>query len=130
MNDPYTAPYGGMFDQIKPQIESLALGPTTESSFVVNTKVNITNPSPYSASVPFVDLLLVYNTTRVAHVTARDLTISPGVNSGLPVDLKWSPLELDGPAGRDAGRELISEYISGQLHANWETCLSSDIFHL
>ncbi|KAK1143086.1 hypothetical protein N8T08_006970 [Aspergillus melleus] len=106
-------PYGGTIDQLKPQIESLALGPTTESSFVVNTKINVTNPSPYSASVPFVDLLLVYNTTRVAHVTARDLTIVPGVNSGLPVDLKWSPLELDGLAGRDAGRELMSQYISG-----------------
>ncbi|PLB54438.1 hypothetical protein P170DRAFT_432079 [Aspergillus steynii IBT 23096] len=106
-------PYGGIIDQVKPQIESLALGPTTESSFVVNTKINVTNPSPYSASVPFVDLLLVYNTTRVAHVTARDLTLVPGVNSGLPVDLKWSPLELDGPAGQGAGRELISEYISG-----------------
>ncbi|KAA8649121.1 hypothetical protein EYZ11_000666 [Aspergillus tanneri] len=106
-------PYGGSFDQLNPQIESLELGPTTESSLVVKAKVNITNPSPYSASVPFVDLLLIYNATKVAHITGRDLMLVPGVNTGLSLDLEWSPLDLDGPTGQNAGRELISQYVSG-----------------
>lgn len=59
---------------------------------------------------------MLYNATNVAHVTARNLSIVPGVNSGLSVALQWSPSDLDGEDGIIAGRELISEYISGEWH--------------
>ncbi|OGM39891.1 hypothetical protein ABOM_011379 [Aspergillus bombycis] len=106
-------PYGDSLERLSPRVESIALGPTTESSLVMKAKINITNPSPYSASVPFIDLILVYNKTRVAHVTARDLVIVPGVNSGIHADLQWNPLELDGSAGITAGQEMLSRYVSG-----------------
>ncbi|PWY86185.1 hypothetical protein BO70DRAFT_361006 [Aspergillus heteromorphus CBS 117.55] len=108
------SPYGGSLDQLAPQIESMALGTTTASSLLVKTKINVTNPSPYSASMPLIDLQLLFNDTKVAHILAKDITVVPGVNDGIPVDLLWSPLILDGPAGADAGRELLSQYISGQ----------------
>ncbi|KAF7586763.1 hypothetical protein BBP40_008356 [Aspergillus hancockii] len=106
-------PYGGSFDQLSPRVESIELGPTTKSSLVMKAKVNVTNPSPYSATVPFVDLMLVYNETKLAHLTARDLMIVPGVNSGIHADLQWDPLELGGPAGVVAGQEILSRYVSG-----------------
>ncbi|KAE8136858.1 hypothetical protein BDV38DRAFT_283534 [Aspergillus pseudotamarii] len=106
-------PYGDSLERLSPRVESIALGPTTESSLVMKAKINITNPSPYSASVPFVDLILVYNETKVAHVTARDLVIVPGVNSGIHADLQWNPLELGGSAGVTAGQEMLSQYVSG-----------------
>ncbi|PYI06637.1 hypothetical protein BO78DRAFT_343224 [Aspergillus sclerotiicarbonarius CBS 121057] len=106
-------PYGGSLDQLSPHIESVELGTTTASSLLVNARVNATNPSPYSASVPFVDFLLLFNGSKVAHITAKDVTIVPGVNDGIPVDLLWSPLALDGSTGVTAGRELLSNYISG-----------------
>ncbi|GMG26971.1 unnamed protein product [Aspergillus oryzae] len=81
----------------------------------MKAKINLTNPSPYSASVPFVDFILVYNETKLAHITARDLVIVPGVNSGIHANLQWNPLELGGSAGIAAGQEMLSRYVSGEF---------------
>lgn len=96
MTNWYLAPYGGSLDQLKPQIESLELGPTTESSALIKTKINVTNPTEYSATVPLADFILLYNTTPVARVTTRDLSVVPGVNTGVPVDFFWSPEDASG----------------------------------
>lgn len=101
-------------DQLNPRIESLELGPTTESSALIRTKMNLTNPTKYSATVPSADFALLYNTTTVAHVTAHDVSIAPGVNTGIPVDFLWSPLDAGGSDGITAGRELMSQYVSGK----------------
>ncbi|KAE8323386.1 hypothetical protein BDV39DRAFT_182418 [Aspergillus sergii] len=106
-------PYGDSLERLSPRVESIALGPTTESSLVMKAKINMTNPSLYSASVPFVDFILVYNETKLAHITARDLVIVPGVNAGIHADLQWNPLELGGSAGITAGQEMLSRYVSG-----------------
>ncbi|KAL3468317.1 hypothetical protein BJX64DRAFT_245569 [Aspergillus heterothallicus] len=107
-------PYGGSLpDGLSPHVESLALGDTTESSLTVKTAINFTNPTQYSILLPFVDLLLVYNSTKIAHMTTKDVKITPGTNTGIPIDLRWSPLDLDGPSAVLAGRNLISQYVSG-----------------
>ncbi|KAL4785730.1 hypothetical protein BJX76DRAFT_323479 [Aspergillus varians] len=107
-------PYGSLLPgNWRPQVESLELGGTTESSLLMKTRVNFTNPTEYSASVPLLDLLLVYNATKVAHLTARDVTIVPGTNTGVNVDLQWSPLDLDGPLAVLAGQDLLSRFVSG-----------------
>ncbi|KAL4755225.1 hypothetical protein BDW72DRAFT_164402 [Aspergillus terricola var. indicus] len=105
-------PFGGLHG-IAPQVEAFELGSTTESSLLVETVMNFTNPTQYSASVPLLDLLLVYNDTKVAHLTTRDVTIVPGTNSGVNVDLQWSPLDLGGPPAVLAGQDLISRFVSG-----------------
>ncbi|KAL4740329.1 hypothetical protein BDV11DRAFT_185607 [Aspergillus similis] len=105
-------PFGGLHG-LAPQVESLELGSTTESSLLVETVLNFTNPTQYSASVPLLDLLLVYNDTKVAHLTTRDVTIVPGTNTGVNVDLQWSPLDLGGPSAVLAGQDLISRFVSG-----------------
>ncbi|KAL4798877.1 hypothetical protein BDV19DRAFT_356341 [Aspergillus venezuelensis] len=107
-------PYGGSLSgALKPHLESLELGATTESSLQVKTKINFTNPTPYSATVPLVDLLMVYNATKIAHVTAKDVNVVPGANTGVKVDLQWSPLDLSGQPGVLAGQELLSQLVSG-----------------
>ncbi|RDW57138.1 uncharacterized protein DSM5745_11536 [Aspergillus mulundensis] len=109
-------PFGGSPsrpDGLKPQVQSLELGTTTETSLLVNTMVNFTNPTEYSASVPFLDLLIVYNATSVAHITAKDVTIVPGTNAGVNINLQWDPLDLGGPSAVLAGQDLISRFVSG-----------------
>ncbi|PYH77195.1 hypothetical protein BO82DRAFT_345406 [Aspergillus uvarum CBS 121591] len=106
-------PYGGSLDEFKPQIESLKLSDTSASSLFVETEVNITNPTPYAASIPLIDFVMFFNGSKVAHLTAKNAQITPGLNSGLHVDLVWSPLSFDGPSGATAGRDLLSQYISG-----------------
>ncbi|KAL4878544.1 hypothetical protein BJY04DRAFT_110477 [Aspergillus karnatakaensis] len=107
-------PYGGSNPgAMSPQIESLELGATTESSLVVKTTVNFINPTQYSASVPLLDLIMHYNSTSVAHLTARDVTVIPGTNTGVNMDLEWSPLDLGGPSAVLAGQDMLSRFVSG-----------------
>lgn len=80
----------------------------------VHTLVNFTNPTPYSATIPFIDFLILYNNTAVAHLTARNQSIVTGNNSHVPFELFWCPLSLSGIDGIDAGRTLFSSYISGK----------------
>lgn len=114
----WIAPPGGSIDQLNPQIESLELGPTTEASVLVKTKVNLTNPTPYSATLPMVDFILLYNGTAVGHVSTQHVFITPGLNTGVHVDMIWNPSQSNGTSGVYAGRQLMSRYASGKLHAS------------
>ena len=60
------------------------------------------------------DFTLLYNGTALGHVTARDISVKPGLNTGLHFDLAWNPLESGGDHGVDLGRDLVSRYISGK----------------
>lgn len=105
---------GSSVDKLNPQIAFLELGPTTESSALMKTKVNITNPTKYAATIPMADFALLYNTTTVAHIITRNISVVPGVNTDISVDVLWCPLDADGPEGVDAGREMLSQYVSGK----------------
>ncbi|KUM65364.1 hypothetical protein ACN42_g1706 [Penicillium freii] len=109
---PVKTSIGNPLDQINPRVVSLKLGSTTESSMLVSTQANFTNPTNYSATVPFVDLLILYNDTAVAHITARNISLGPGNNSYVPIDFFWCPLDAAGVDGVEAGRALFSSYVS------------------
>lgn len=79
----------------------------------MSVQVNFTNPTSYSATIPFVDFLVLYNGSSIAHITARDIGFQPGNNSNIPIKISWNPLELNGTDGVEAGRTLMSSYISG-----------------
>lgn len=109
------APTGNLFDHLNLHVGSFSLNNSTESSLSAAIEVNFTNPTSYSATIPFVDFSVSYNGSSVAHITARDIGVQPGNNSNIPVELYWSPLEMNGTVGVEAGRNLISSYISGVL---------------
>ncbi|KAL1960225.1 hypothetical protein VTO42DRAFT_8768 [Malbranchea cinnamomea] len=102
----------GMSD-LKPRIESVMIAQTTRTSVNVVARMNFTNPTAYSAYIPFVDMRLAHNGTDVAHLIARDLSIQPGENSRVEVECLWSPLKESGVDGVIAGRALLSRYVSG-----------------
>ncbi|OJD18871.1 hypothetical protein AJ78_01126 [Emergomyces pasteurianus Ep9510] len=106
-------PASGGFSDLKLAVENLEISHTTKSSILLATKLNLTNPTEYSANVPYINLQVVHNGTNVGHVTARNLTISPGFNSGIEISALWDPLHLGGKDGIAAGQDLISRYISG-----------------
>lgn len=86
---------------------------TTKSAVSLKASVNFTNPSLYSADVPYVDILLLSNGSVLGHLTARELSIVPGENADVTVEAVWDPLRFSGDAGVPVGRRLISDYISG-----------------
>ena len=105
---------GGGLKGFSPEVGSLKILETTKSSLLIEAKVNITNPTNYSATVPYVDINLFSNETLLGHATARDVNVIPGRNEGILVKATWEPSDLGGSKGVEAGRELLSQYISGQ----------------
>jgi hypothetical protein len=91
----------------------MAISETTKSSVKILAQINVTNPTDYSAHIPYVKLRLSHNGTDLAHVQATNLSISPGLNSGLQVECLWDPLTTGGEEGVASGRELLSSYVSG-----------------
>ena len=104
---------GGDCSSFKPMIGDLKILETTKVSLTLQASVNITNPSEYSARVPYVNLHILSNGTLLGHATAENLTVLPGNNTGLLVKAVWQPAEASGGSGGEVGRNLLSEYISG-----------------
>lgn len=93
-----------------PEVGNLRILETTKSTIKLDAKVNITNPTEYSATVPFVNIKLMCNGTDLGYATAKDIFVGPGVNHDIPVESLWDP---KGEVGAALGRELLSQYISG-----------------
>lgn len=110
---PVLAPNHSGFTDLKPKIEPVRISQTTKTSVKVLTKINFTNPTDYSAHIPFVKLRLAHNDTDVAHVVGRNMSISSGVNSTVEIEGLWDPTNGSGEEGVIAGRDLLSRYVSG-----------------
>ncbi|PGH03785.1 hypothetical protein AJ79_07261 [Helicocarpus griseus UAMH5409] len=106
-------PASGGFADLKIGLGALEILRTTESSILLDASLNFTNPTNYSANVPYVNLKMAYNGTNVGDVTARNLSIYPGFNSDIKISGLWDPLRLGGKDGVAAGQDLLSHYISG-----------------
>lgn len=91
---------------------------TTPDSMEVRVLANVTNPTPYSAHVPLVNVHILCNGSVIGEVTAEDLDITTGNNTNLVITAKWEP-SLGGTQGKLVGRDLLSQYISG-----WNTSLT------
>jgi len=107
-----TAISGGGLKGFSPKIGSLQILETTKSTLLLQAKINITNPTDYSANVPFVNINLLSNGTLLGYATAKNITVVPGLNDDILVEALWDPLTPSGKAGVDQGRELLSQYIS------------------
>lgn len=105
--------------QLQPKVFNLSIIDTTESSLTISALVNLTNPTNYSATVPYVDINILNNNTLLGHATVKNLNVGPGNNANIPVTAVWDPVTLSGKAGAAVGREFLSQYISG-----WNTSLT------
>lgn len=80
----------------------------------MQAKINITNPTVYSATVPYVNIQMLNNGSVLGHATAENVSVVPGPNHNILVKALWEP---DGENGTAIGRELLSQYVSGRLIA-------------
>ncbi|CZT20959.1 uncharacterized protein RCC_06820 [Ramularia collo-cygni] len=103
---------GNLTSQLNPKLINLRILNTTASTLHLELTLNITNPTPYSAWIPYVDIHLSKNGSLLGHATAQNMSITPGRNSGLVVTANWEPKKKDAKTGAEIGRELISQYIS------------------
>ncbi|KAK7555783.1 hypothetical protein IWX49DRAFT_82789 [Phyllosticta citricarpa] len=106
------------FSHLSPKIGNLSIVETTPDSIRMTAHVNFTNPTKYSADVPYADIFILTNGTVMGHVTAHDLAIGPGNNTNILVEAVWDPAGMSGGDGKAVGRELLSQWLSG-----WNTTL-------
>ncbi|KAI9850076.1 MAG: hypothetical protein M1838_006088 [Thelocarpon superellum] len=111
-------PLSGGFGSLAPRIGSLKILGTSTKSISIQAKLNFTNPTDYSAHVPYVSVNILKNGTVLGQATAEGVTVLPGQNEDLLVQATWDPLVRSGKEGQLIGRELVSQYISG-----WNTTL-------
>lgn len=116
---------GNITDSVHPKLVDLRILNTSETSLTIGATINATNPTDYSASIPYIDVHILKNGSLLGHATARNLEISTGRNGNLEAVAHYDPVSLSGPSGREIGRELLSQYISGynttitiQMHEN------------
>lgn len=74
--------------------------------------MNITNPTPYAASIPSISVYVVSNGSVVGEAWADNLVVSSGNNTGLRVGARWNPA-AGGDEAAKIGRDLLSQYLSG-----------------
>jgi hypothetical protein len=98
---------------LKPSIVDLAIVDTSPESITVQARINFTNPTEYSATVPFADIHILTNDTVLGSAVAENVTVVPGHNTNVVVRAIWRPSIAGGPAAKAVGRELISQYLSG-----------------
>lgn len=103
----------GFLKGFAPAVGDLEIRDTTATTIGLIANVNITNPTPYSADVPFVNINVLYNDTVVANISMTDVHIHPRRNSKLPFTARWDPRGLSGREGAEKGRDLLSKHISG-----------------
>lgn len=86
---------------------------TSRTSITLGVSVNITNPTNYSATVPYFNINILVNKTVVGQAVAKDIYVHPGNNTNLLVTAVWDPYTHSGSDGKEIGRQLLSQYISG-----------------
>ncbi|KAI3340267.1 hypothetical protein F4824DRAFT_452665 [Ustulina deusta] len=102
----------GAIGAINPKIGSIRLVDSSPDSLTLQALVNVTNPTAYTAYVPFVNVHLVTNDTVLGDGTIQNVDIRAGINTNLLVTATWSPAKKD-THSRKIGRDLISQYLSG-----------------
>lgn len=93
---------GGNFKM--PEIKGMEVVDTSETSLTLQARVNMNNPTDYSASIPFSNVSTWVNGTRVGYAWISNMNIVPGPNE-IVARASWEVGNI--------GREWLSQYISG-----------------
>ncbi|VBB77284.1 Putative protein of unknown function [Podospora comata] len=97
----------------EPKVGNIEILDTTPDSISLRALVNITNPTPYTAHIPFISIRFEKNGTTLGEAQAENLDLGLGNNTNIPVFARWDPILGGKKDGPKVGRELISQYLSG-----------------
>lgn len=113
---------GGLKDQLRhinPQVFGVDLVDTSETSLVLEAKMNFTNPTNYTATVPYFNVLILSNGSVIGSATVQDLEVGKGNNTNAVARILWDPVTLGDEKSPAIARMLLSQYISG-----WNTTMT------
>ncbi len=95
------------------KIGNLSIVDTSYTSITLEARVNLTNPTNYSATVPYFNINILVNGTHLGQATAKNVKVHPGNNTNIVISAVWDPYTNGGSEGKTVGKELLSQYISG-----------------
>lgn len=113
---------GNLNDQLKhinPRVFGVDLVDTTPTSLVLEAKMNFTNPTNYTATVPYFNVLILANGSVIGSATVQDMEVGKGNNTNKMARIVWDPVKLGDEKSPGIARELLSQYISG-----WNTTMT------
>jgi hypothetical protein len=98
---------------LKPKVGDLSVLSTDKTTINLQARVNFTNPTEYTAQIPYFNIHILNNGSVVGDATARNISVSRGNNTNVLVQATWDPTRFGGETAAKIGRELLSQYISG-----------------
>lgn len=76
--------------------------------------VNVTNTTPYTASIPFINIHVVKDDCLIGEAMTRNLSFAHGQKNGIMIEATWDPYSFGGAKAQKVARRLLSEYLSGK----------------
>lgn len=104
---------GDDFRKLNLKVGDLQITNTGRTSINLQASINFTNPTEYTARIPYINIHILNNGSVIGDATVRDINVLRGNNTNVLVQATWDPVKFGGENGRKIGRELISQYVSG-----------------
>ncbi|PNY28478.1 Uncharacterized protein TCAP_01579, partial [Tolypocladium capitatum] len=105
---------GDTLGALNPQVGDIRILNTSDTGVHLQTVVNLTNPTPYTATIPYINIHVMKQGHMIAEAVARNIYFQIGDNSDIIISVTWDPLAFGGEKGQAVGRRLLSEYLSGK----------------
>ncbi|KAF4333728.1 hypothetical protein FBEOM_12463 [Fusarium beomiforme] len=105
---------GNVLSKLSPQVGEIEVTETTETGIQMRALVNLTNPTPYAAIVPYLSVHILHDGELLGEAISRNITFDLGKNTNLPVHATWDPVRFGGKKAHVIGRKLLSDYVSGK----------------
>ncbi|KAF1820362.1 uncharacterized protein K489DRAFT_301784, partial [Dissoconium aciculare CBS 342.82] len=109
---------------LNPHLTDLRLHSSTRTSLVLAAIFGFTNPTPYSAQIPYFSAEFLSSGHLLGGITlGRNTSVTEGRNEDVGVSVEYAPLlqqhragisaEDEGRKARDEGRAFLGKFISG-----------------
>ncbi|QIW97081.1 hypothetical protein AMS68_002599 [Peltaster fructicola] len=102
-----------MVTSLNPRIYDLSIVSSTPTTLTISALVNITNPTEYTADIPYLSLHILTNGSILANASVQDIKVGHGNLTALKAVATWNPLGLGGRNALQAGVSFMSQFISG-----------------
>ncbi|KAH7015244.1 hypothetical protein EDB80DRAFT_605705 [Ilyonectria destructans] len=105
---------GDAFAQLNPQVGEIQILNTSDTGVHLQALVNITNPTQYTAIVPYINIHVLHEGEILGEAVARNIDFGLGNNTNILVRSTWDPVRFGGESAHKIGRKLLSDYVSGK----------------
>ncbi|KAF4986721.1 hypothetical protein FDECE_15807 [Fusarium decemcellulare] len=105
---------GDTLGKLNPQVGEIEIVETSETGIQMKGFVNITNPTSYTAVVPYLNIHILHDGEVLGEAVSRNVEFGLGENTNMLVHATWDPVRFGGDKAHEIGRKLLSDYVSGK----------------